>query len=70
LLFNFRIRLNLEFTIKKVKGNKEGLKLNWTHQFLVFADDVNLLDSNIDFSKKNRKAPLDASKEGSKEVGL
>jgi hypothetical protein len=30
-----------------------GLKLKATHQLLVYADDVNLLDDNIDNIKKN-----------------
>jgi hypothetical protein len=30
-----------------------GLKLNGTHQLLVYSDDVNLLDDNIDIIKKN-----------------
>jgi hypothetical protein len=36
LLFNF----TLGYTGRRVQTNKEGLKLNGTHQFLVHADDT------------------------------
>jgi hypothetical protein len=37
-----------------------GLKLNGTHQLLVYADDVNLLDDNINNIMKNAGTLIDA----------
>jgi hypothetical protein len=41
-----------------------GLKLNGTHQLLVYADHVNLLGDNIDTVMRNTLTLIDASKGG------
>jgi hypothetical protein len=64
LLFNF----TLEYAIKKVQETQMGLKLIWTHQLLVYADDVNLLGDNVDTIKKNTETVVEAGKEVSLEV--
>jgi hypothetical protein len=62
VLFNFA----LEYVIRKIQGNQVGLKLNGTHQLLVYAEDVNLLGDNVDTIKRNTQTLIDPSKE----VGL
>jgi hypothetical protein len=42
----------LEYAIRKVQENQVELKLNGTHQLLIYADDVNVLDDNMDTIKK------------------
>jgi hypothetical protein len=62
LLFNFA----LGNAIRRLQENQKRLKLNWTHQLLAYADDVNTAIEDIHTTKKNTDALLHASKE----VGL
>ena len=39
----------LEYAKRRVQVNQDGLKLNGTHQLLVYADDVNLLAPELFF---------------------
>jgi hypothetical protein len=57
----------LEYAIRRIQANKEGLKLNGTHQLLVYADDVNILGAGVHAITKNT-ALVVASKEIGPEV--
>jgi hypothetical protein len=57
-----------EYAIKKVHENQVRIKLNGTHQLLVFADDVDLLGEDTNTIKKNKEAQIYASKKVGPEV--
>ena len=64
MLFNFA----LEYAIRRVKVNQDGLKLNGTHQLLVYVDDVNVLGGSTHTIKENAETLIVASKEIGLEV--
>jgi hypothetical protein len=64
LLFNFAV----ESATKRVQVNQDGLKLNGTHQFQVYADDVNILGGSGCTIKKNTEALVTSSKKFGRDV--
>jgi len=52
-----------ENTIRRVQINQDGLKPNGTHQFLAYADDVNILGGSIHTLKENAEALVAASRQ-------
>ena len=64
MLFNFP----LEYAIRRVQVNQDGLKLSGTHQLLVYADDVNVLGGSVRTIKENSEGLAVASKETGLEV--
>jgi len=66
LLFNFA----LEYAIRRVQVNLNGLKLNGTHQLLAYADDVNMLGGSVHTVKENAEALVVATKDIGLEVNV
>jgi hypothetical protein len=64
LLFNFA----LEYAIRRVQINQNDLKLNGTHQFLAYANDVNILGGSVHTVKKNAETLVAATTEIGLEV--
>ena len=58
----------LEYAIRRVQVNRDGLKLNGTHQMLAYADDVNILARSIHTVKENAEALVAANREIGLEV--
>jgi hypothetical protein len=51
-----------EYAIRRVQVNQYGLKLNCTHQLLVYAD-VNILEGSVHTVQKNTESLVGFSKE-------
>ena len=64
MLFSFA----LEYAIRRVQVNQDGLKLNGTHQLLAYAYDVNTLGGIIHALKENAEALVAATRENGLEV--
>jgi hypothetical protein len=60
----------LEYAIRRVQVNQDGLKLNVTHQLLAYADYVNTLGGSKHMVKENAEALLEASNEIAIEVNV
>ena len=52
----------LEYAIRRVQVNQNGLKLNGTHQFVVYGDYVNILGESVHNIKENEEGLKVASK--------
>jgi len=64
LLLNFA----LENVIMKYEEHQDGLKLNGTHQLVVYVDDVNKLGGSVHTVKESRESVVVASNEPGLEV--
>ena len=58
LLFSFA----LEYAIRRVQVNQDGLKLNGTHQLVAYVDDVNILGGSVHTVEKSAENLVVASK--------
>jgi hypothetical protein len=61
-------KFSLEYAIRRVQVNQNGLKLNGTHQLLAYAEDVNILGEGICTVKEDVEALVAATKEIGLEV--
>ena len=60
----------LEYAIRRVQVNQDGLKLNGAHQLLAYDDDVNILEGNIHTLKENAEALVAATREIGLEISV
>ena len=62
----FPFSFALQYAITRAQVNQGGLQINGTHQLLVYANDVNILEGSVHTTKKN----TEALQVRSKEIGL
>jgi hypothetical protein len=55
-LWPLLLNLALQYAIRKMQENQMERELHVTHQLLAYADDVNLLEDNIDTINKNKNS--------------
>jgi hypothetical protein len=63
------VNFALENAIRRVQVNQDGLKLNWTHQLVVYAGH-NILGRSVHTIKNNADALVVASKETGLEMWI
>jgi hypothetical protein len=66
LLFKF----SLEYAMRRVQVNQDGLQLSSKHQLLIHADEVNILGGSVHTIKGNTEALVVAGKENGLEVNV
>jgi hypothetical protein len=62
-LSSLRFNSALKYAVRRVQVNRDGLKFTGTHQLLIYADDVNILDGNVHNVKKNTEVLFVSSRE-------
>ena len=67
-LLSSLLNFALDYAIRRVQVIQDSLKLNGTHQLLVYADDVNILGGSVHTVKGNAEGLVVASKETGQEV--
>jgi len=60
LFFNYA----LEYAIRRVQVNQDGLKFNGTHQLLVYADNVHKMGRSVHTIKKNKDGFVASNRRG------
>jgi hypothetical protein len=61
-MYGWFFKFALEYAIKRVQINQDGLKLNGMHQLLAYADDVNIMGGSVHAVKENAEALVVATK--------
>jgi hypothetical protein len=67
-LFPWLFNYPLDYAIRKVQENEEGLLLDGKHQLLVYANNINMLGKNISTMKRKTEALLEANRDVDLEV--